>query len=483
MRDLVFALIWMALLPLSLLSAHVGVLLWVWVALLSPNEMLYGFMGGVPFNKVVALVTIALFFVSRERKQPYLDATLVLLLLLAASATVSWATGLAPGDDSTDLYEKLLKDIVLAFMISAIMTTRHRLHLLVLTVVVSLGFLAVKEGLISVLTVGGHKIIGSGSIGDNNSLATALLMIIPLIWYLVRQSAVRVVRLGLMCVLGLSVVTVVMTFSRGGFVGLLLLALFMVAKSGSRLRTFLLVAAAGGLIYALAPEAWFQRLDTIKDASNDGSFMGRVVAWKISWLLATDRPFFGGGPHAIQHLDVWSAYVPGLPALDWIPTPPADTIPHAAHSIYFEILGDLGFVGLALFLAVVGGAAWRCRQILRLARGRPELAWAAELASMAQISLVLYLSTGAALSLGYFELLYILLAIVSRLRRIVRAAVAQDMLAAQARAEAQLAPLRGGLAAARLEHGRFRWNHQNRQTWSAIGEAKACPVHLEPDML
>ena len=445
-----FALVWMALLPLSLLSAHVGVLLWVWVALLSPNELLYGFMAGVPFNKVVALVTIALFFVSRERKQPYLDATLLLLLLLAASATMSWATGLAPGDDSTDLYEKLIKEIVLAFMISAVMTTRHRLNLLVLTVVVSLGFLAVKEGLISILTAGGHKIIGSLSIGDNNSLATALLMIVPLTWYLARQSAVRAVRVALLCVLGLSVVTVIMTFSRGGFVGLLLLGLFMVAKSGSRVRTFLLVAAVGGLIYSLAPATWFERLDTIKDASNDSSFTGRVVAWKISWLLAMDHPLFGGGPHAVQHAEVWSAYLPGLPALDWIPTPPAGPTPRAAHSIYFEILGDLGFVGLSLFLALVLGAMWQCRQVVRLARGRPELRWAAELAGMAQISMVLYMTTGAALSMGYFELLYIMLALVSRLRRIVRAAVAQEARVAQAAVDARFAPLPDDLAAARL---------------------------------
>ena len=445
-----FALVWMALLPLSLLSAHVGVLLWVWVALLSPNELLYGFMAGVPFNKVVALVTIALFFVSRERKQPYLDATLLLLLLLAASATMSWATGLAPGDDSTDLYEKLIKEIVLAFMISAVMTTRHRLNLLVLTVVVSLGFLAVKEGLISILTAGGHKIIGSLSIGDNNSLATALLMIVPLTWYLARQSAVRAVRVALLCVLGLSVVTVIMTFSRGGFVGLLLLGLFMVAKSGSRVRTFLLVAAVGGLIYSLAPATWFERLDTIKDASNDSSFTGRVVAWKISWLLAMDHPLFGGGPHAVQHAEVWSAYLPGLPALDWIATPPAGPTPRAAHSIYFEILGDLGFVGLSLFLALVLGAMWQCRQVVRLARGRPELRWAAELAGMAQISMVLYMTTGAALSMGYFELLYIMLALVSRLRRIVRAAVAQEARVAQAAVDARFAPLPDDLAAARL---------------------------------
>ncbi len=418
-----FAFVWMALLPLSLMSAHVGVLLWVWVALLSPNELLNGFMAGVPFNKIVALTTVCLMFISREKKDAYLDTVLVLLLLLGLSATISWIMSLAPSDEGTDLYEKLIKEIVLAFIITAVMTTRHRIHLLVLTVVLSLGFLAVKEGLISILTVGGHKIIGSGSVGDNNSLATALLMIIPLMFYLARYSAVRAVRMALLAAAGLAVITVIMTFSRGGFVGLMVLGGFVVKNGRNKLASLAAIAAAGVLIYLLAPDAWFERLSTIKDADNDGSFMGRVVAWKMSLLIAFDHPLFGGGPHAVQHLAVWNTYKPLLPTVDFVTTPPPDVFPHAAHSIYFEILGDLGFVGLFLFLSVIGVSLWNCRWIVRATRGRPELAWARDLARLSQVSLVIYLVTGAALSMGYFELVYVLVALLSRCRRVVAQAV------------------------------------------------------------
>ena len=425
-----FAFVWLALLPLSLMSAHVGVLLWVWVALLSPNDLLSGFMAGVPFNKIVALTTVCLLFVSREKKDAYLDTALALLLMLAASATISWSTGLVGGGDAAELYQKLIKEIVLAFIITVVMTTRHRLHLLVLTIAISLGFLAVKEGLISVLTAGSHKIIGSGSVGDNNSLATALLMIIPLMFYLARYSALRAVRIGLLTAAGLAVITVVMTFSRGGFVGLLLLGAFIVKNSRNKFGSFAAVLATGVLIYVLAPDSWFERLNTIKDADNDGSFMGRVVAWKLSWLIAMDHPLFGGGPHAVQYQNVWDTYKPLLGTLDFIKTPPPDATPHAAHSIYFEILGDLGFVGLFLFLATIAASLWNCRWIVRRTRGRPELAWAADLARLSQISLVIYLVTGAALSMGYFELVYILVAVLSRCRRIVSQQLAADPVAA-----------------------------------------------------
>ncbi len=423
MRDAMFAFVWMALLPLSLMSAHIGVLLWVWVALLSPNELLTGFLSSVPFNKIVAVTTACLMVLSRDKKDAYLDRALVLLLIFGLSATISWYTALVPGDEVNDLYQKLVKEIVLVLIITAVMTTRHRIHLLVLTIVLSLGFLGVKEGLISIFTAGGHKIIGSGSIGDNNSLATALLMVIPLMFYLARYSAVRIVRIGLLGAAGLAIITVIMTFSRGGFVGLMLLGGFIVKNSRNKAASLAAIAVTCVLIYALAPDAWFERLSTIKEADNDGSFMGRVVAWKMSLLIALNHPLFGGGPHAVQHLSVWNTYKPMLPTVDFVTTPPPDMSPHAAHSIYFEILGDLGFVGLFLFLTVIGMSLWNCRWIVRTTRNRPDLAWAHDLARLSQVSLVIYLVTGAALSMGYFELIYILVALLSRCRRVVSKAV------------------------------------------------------------
>ena len=220
-----------------------------------------------------------------------------------------------------------------------------------------------------------------------------------------------------------------MTFSRGGFVGMLLLGAFYIKNSRNKLASLGLVALAGVLIYTLAPDSWFDRLNTIKEAGDDGSFMGRVVAWKISWLIAMDHPLFGGGPHAVQHLLVWNTYKPLLPLLDFIATPPPDSTPHAAHSIYFELLGDIGFVGLGIFLACVGVAIWNCRCIIRQTRNHPSLAWAADLARLSQISLVVYLVTGAALSMGYFELFYVMVAMLSRCRRIVRETLAADSVA------------------------------------------------------
>ncbi len=448
MRDAGFGLIFAVLLPAAMISASMGVLVWVWTALLSPNELLYGFLAAVPMNRIVAVITILVIVSTQERKGAYLDAMIVLLLLFALTATGSWATSIVSTDDGDAVFQKVIKEITLAVAITTVMATRHRLHLLVLTVCAGFGFIGVKEGLIFLLTAGGHKVEGLLSVGDNNSLATALLMLVPLMFYLSRYSAVRLVRIGLLTAMGLCLVTVVATYSRGGFVGLLVLGAFMVKNSRNRFGSLVLVVLGGALIWSLAPDSWFERLNTLKETGDDSSFLGRVNAWKISTLIALDHPLLGGGLHAVQRYLVWHSYEPGLPLLDFVPTPPLDHNPRAAHSSYFEVLGDLGFTGLVLFLTILGMAFWQCRSIYRMARAHASLAWAADLGRMMQISLVVYIITTVALSMAYFEFLYVLLALISRTRRTVQQTIATE--AGQTRlSQAKAQPPRAAGTAAR----------------------------------
>ena len=455
-----FASVWAILLPLSFLSAHVGVLLWVWVALLAPNDLFFGFINEIPFNKLVAGTTFLCMIANREKKDFYLDKTLITLILFAISVTISLQTEMVVSPLSAELYQKIMKEIVLAFVICYVMNTRHRLHLLTLIIAISYGYLAVKEGLISMLTAGGHAVIGSVSVGDNNSLATALLMIMPLTYYLIQHSALRTVRLSLWAALGLTVVTVIATNSRGGFLGLLVVGGYMVKNSRQRVPMILVILAVAVTIFVFAPAAWFQRLSTIESVDNDTSFMGRVVAWKISLLIALDNPLFGGGLHAVQQLFVWFKYRPYLSSLSFIQTPEADDHPHAAHSVYFETLGDLGFIGCGLFVSLILLSLWNCRRVTKMTENTPSLAWATDLSRMLQVSMVVYAITAAALSLAYFELFYILVALSSRCRRTAEQALAaqhSEAIRAQAREAGRLrapTPQYARVAAQAAEAGR-----------------------------
>ena len=130
--------------------------------------------------------------------------------------------------------------------------------------------------------------------------------------------------------------------------------------------------------------------------------MGRINAWGMAWNLAKSN-FFGGG------FMIWTGVIFQIYGPD-----PNDV--HAAHSIYFMVLGEQGFVGLFLFLALFT-MVWFTAGSLRVkARGKPETQWLSDMGSMLQVSLAGYAVGGAFLSLSYWDLPYniLVLAVVGR---------------------------------------------------------------------
>ena len=134
--------------------------------------------------------------------------------------------------------------------------------------------------------------------------------------------------------------------------------------------------------------------------------MGRINAWWFAFNLAKDHPLTGGGFNTFT------------PRLFQIYAPEPDDF-HDAHSIYFEILGEQGFVGLGLFLSLGAITLLTARRVARQARRHKQLAWAGDLASLVQVSLIGYAVGGAFLGLAYFDLYYHLIAIVVVLQAIV----------------------------------------------------------------
>ena len=125
--------------------------------------------------------------------------------------------------------------------------------------------------------------------------------------------------------------------------------------------------------------------------------MGRIEAWKMTITLA-NRHFFGGG-FEIYRPDIYALFAPDSP------------YHQGAHSIYFSVLGEHGYIGLILFLCIWIMAFGVANQIRGEAKKRDETLWLHNLASMCQVSLVGYLVGGSFLALAYFDLPYNILVV------------------------------------------------------------------------
>ncbi len=402
----------LGLLPVILRFPACGVLAWAWFSILSPHQQVYGFAHGQPFGMAIALATLIGWLASSERKRWTPDAMPWLMLLFFAWLTFNSAFAPYP-DWSWPLWNRTARIMVFVLLVFVLMTTKARIHALVWVLVACIGYFGIKGGVFT-LTSGGSAIVYGPPdtlLFDNNQLAAAVVMTLPLVNYLRLQTRAAWLRLGLAGAMALQVLMVFGSYSRGAVIALgAMLAMFWWRSDRKILYGVLAaVVVVGGL--SVMPESFFQRMSTIQDASQDASFHGRVVAWQVATLYALEHFPFGAGFAAPQLPAIFNHYFP-------------DETPHAAHSIYFEVLGEHGFPALAIYLTMLALGLRNCFVIARRTRGRPGLRWAYDLARMLQVSLVSFFVGGAALSMAYFDAFLALLALISTLRELTARAVA-----------------------------------------------------------
>jgi probable O-glycosylation ligase (exosortase A-associated) len=222
-------------------------------------------------------------------------------------------------------------------------------------------------------------------------------MMVPLFRYVQLNSGVKLVRVGSGIAMGLDILSALGSYSRGAMLALSATLMALLAQTRRRVLIGGVVALAFGGALLLLPEAWFERMSTlgeVREGEVDASTQGRFEIWAFSTQVALDRPLTGGGFDMLYDIGTFNMY--------------GSTIrPRTAHSIIFQVLGEHGFVGLGLFLAI-GLSLWlKGFSIKRACRGHPQLQWAADLASMSQVSLVGYFVAGLFINVAYFDLIYL----------------------------------------------------------------------------
>lgn len=413
MRDLFF----LAVLPLMLYTMakrpFIAVGMWIWTAMFFPNAWLYGFAAGFRYNLIFTGVAILSYLSLKDKPKVSFGRLGALVFLFFAWTTVSTALTVGIPELAWDLWIRFFKVIMLFVFVVLIVDKKLHVDFFLWCVVLSVGFYAGLEALKFIASGGGHKIAGfvGHVLGDRNELAVAFVMTLPICAYLLgeygKQS--KVVRLGLLGLMGMLVVAIVGTQSRGGFIALLGVAGYFFVKSERKILLSFLTVCLVVAMSTLVSSEWTSRMDTIGNASEDASFMGRVVAWKMSFILAVQNPLFGGGFKSLETSAVWAelgreflAY-PFFYSGDELPDP---TVAKAAHSVYFQVLGEHGFGGLLIYLLMLAAAFFKARKIAIAGRRAGAPAWIVTLATMLQLCIFAFCLGGAALSFAYFELIY-----------------------------------------------------------------------------
>jgi probable O-glycosylation ligase (exosortase A-associated) len=417
MRDLAFVLV----LPLILFAAwqrpFIALGLNMWTTLIFPNGWMYGFATSLRINLILAFIMFATYARSDRKKKFEFDSIMGVLTLFAVWFTITSVFALHDSAIVWDYWFRVIKVLVPVYFAVLIIEKKIHFDFMLWCILFSVGFFAVVEGLKWIASGGGHAIVGlpTHSLQDRNELSIAFSMTIPVALYLRNQYGAqsKVVTLGLLGVVLMLVLSILGTNSRGGFVALLALAAYLFKKSKHKLLLLML----GGLCTAVAmqflSDKWFDRMNTIQKADGDSSFMGRVIAWKLTTIMVTERPIFGGGFKAIENTPNWNMLAMRWDEFSWFDTGDAypGPVARAAHSVYFQLLGDHGPIGLLIYISIIALCFVKNGYVIKQGRKIGAPPWMMDAAVVLQLSLFVFCVGGLTLSFAYFDMVYMLFAL------------------------------------------------------------------------
>jgi len=419
MRDLFMLAILPVLLYAMAKRPFVAIGMWVWTALFFPNGWVYGMASGIRYNLLFTGVAVLAYLAMKNKPRVHFGLLGGMVMLFFLWTTIGTTVTIGNPDVAWEFWGRFAKIILLFVFVLLVVEKKLHVDFILWCVVLSVGFYANLEGLKFIATGGGHQIAGMEThvLHDRNELAVAFVMTLPICYYLMHEYGrhSRLVRLGLMATIALLVISVIGTQSRGGFIALVVVGGYFFIKSDRKVLVGAAIAVLAMIVMQLASDDWVERINTIESADEDGSFLSRLVAWKLSFILATEHPFFGGGFRAIQHLPTWADLSQRFFSYPWFYTGdllPNPTYARAAHSVYFQVLGDHGFVGLGMYLAILAVAFFKTGSIARRARLTDAHGWIPLLATMLQLSIFSFALGGAALSFAYFDLIFALFGLV-----------------------------------------------------------------------
>lgn len=404
MRDILLVSIVIPAALAALRRPWIGVMLWTWLSIMNPHRYTWGFAYSAPLAAIAAGCTLLGLVFTREKQSPFQGNPIYLFACLTAWVTISWLMGVDVSGDY-EQWSKVIKIYLMTFVALCLLSSKAHIMFFACVTAGSLAFLGAKGGVFTILSGGNYRVWGPpGSfIGDNNHLAVALIMTVPLLYFIQLQLAKRWMRHLMTVVMLFCIASAIGSHSRGAL--LAIAAMGSVFWWRSKNKIAIAVVALVLILFALPlmPESWWSRMDSISDYEQDASAIGRLNGWHVAFEVAKHH-FFGGGM-SYQHQIFFTLY--GLYNTDII----------AAHSIYFQILGNHGFVGLGIYLLMwfftYSSAGW----LRKNARLVPQASWAADLGAMMQVSLVGYAVGGAFLSLPYFDLPYNIMVMVVLARK------------------------------------------------------------------
>jgi len=392
MRDLALLAVIVWIIIQAFRRPWIGILGWTWLSIMNPHQLTWS-LRTMPIAAAIGGATLIGLFLTKDRRDYSLSRETIVLMLFMAWMCIALPFSLI-FEPSFELWKRVMKIDLMILVAIVLLHSKRHMMLLTWVLVVSIGFYGVKGGAFTIATGGSYRVWGPENtyIEGNNEVALAIVMVIPLMRFLQIQMQAKWARMTMTVCMILMAAAALGSHSRGALLAIAAMAAVLWWRGKNKMIGAVVMVVAGMALLSLMPAEWWERMSTIKTYQEDDSALGRINAWGMAWNLAKDR-LFGGG------FMIWTGSIFAIYG------PEPDRV-HAAHSIYFMVLGEQGFIGLALFLTLFFMVWFTAGKLRTQGKKQPQTQWLSDLGGMLQVSLAGYAVGGAFLSLSYWDLPY-----------------------------------------------------------------------------
>lgn len=418
LRTLFVLAIILFLLRYSVRGPFYALLLYLWVAYFRPEQWVWGgLIESLPLSSWVGGFVVTAAVLSGQAFR--IDGRLLLLLALLGQSLASTLSS-DYVDYSWPYWIDFLKSTAITYLIAVLTTDLHKLRLVFLTIALSLGFEAARQGWGQLILVPGQKNYNSHvMLGDENGVAVGMFMLLPLIVALFQTSRVKWARHGYVVLLVGVIYRGISTFSRGGLLTALAVATLYIIRSQKKLMAMAVTATLALAIAPILSDAFWARMSTIglpppdpetavEEVQADiASTSNRLHYWGVALIMAERHPFLGVGHNAYN-----AAFDRYDPAGGEYGTG------RSVHSAWLGMLSELGFPGLILFVTSLTLAFTTCHRVRRRAKTEAVMRQFLPYAIALETSLVAFAVGGTFVIFHYNEMLWHFVGLAIALHRV-----------------------------------------------------------------
>ena len=397
MKSIFLSSVFLIFLVSGFISPFVLGLGYIWVDLVVPQRLAYSIINQMPLSFIIFIATFIAYILLDRKNIPKINGALVLLVLFTIwiSMTTTWA--FVP-DAAFSKWNWAVKSVGFGIFVPFLFRSRVQIESAFAVINFSAASLYISIGIRTFIDGGGYGISTAGNTGLNESSTLSLIctMLIPINLYFSKNSLLfgdnnksKILYYSLIL---FSTSTSIGTFARTGFVSMLALSVFLfLGYKEKRIRLLILMIIFALFISIIVPDAWISRMSTMESDTLDESALQRLAAWAWTLDFVADFPFGGGfDVYRINQGVYFGTEIRG----------------RAFHNIFFEVLGEQGYLGLFLYLSLYIWVLINLYRLEKSTKNIPDLHWIYMLSRFLFMSFVVYAVGGLFVGIAYQPIFY-----------------------------------------------------------------------------